>query len=722
MRGTFILLFIIFFSNIFAQSPIVIGDGQDVKSIGKEVFLYKDSTQSFDIEIVSNNSFAQYFQISTQEIPNFDITSHAVWAKFVLKNESQERLFLEIDNPNIDSISLFYSIGNQTIKRFPLTGAAFPVSSKNLFMTNFVFALPMEKGEVGTFYLRLKGTFWLNFPLYVGTPQVIFPSINQKNILVIFYIGIMFSMLLYNIFILFLIRERQYFYYVLYVLCFLLLIFHGGGFSYFVFHSFRPYLDLYILLLLFSIFFKLFSNRFLKLKQYSRFLYRIFQILVGIDLLMLLLYLIGYEYITKYFNNLFLSLGSMFCWFSAVFIYWKGYLPARFYLIATVFPFIPKVILMLMRWNILHFEEEIYHLFPAGEPIQMLLLSFALAYQIKILTQKNEKIQHENYALIKNQRQELEQKVKERTHQLLEKNNEVEAQNEELIQQKESLTELNHILEKRNSELIAQKKFIEYQKEKIELLMQNLEKKVAERTQELQLTIKDLSKQYQALEEFSYIISHNIRAPLARMMGLLNIYDRENPANSFNQDIINYLDMSSQELDGIIKDLTQVIYIRNNIGNSAEKVALDEIVRAVIASVQQEIEKVEAKFYIDFSVINHLQTVKGYTQSIMYHLISNALKFRDICKPLEIKISTYLAEKEGNKFVCLCVQDNGIGIDLTYIEPYKIFGLYQRMHTHVEGKGLGLFWVKTQIEALNGKVEVESKKDEGSIFRVYFPL
>jgi sensor histidine kinase regulating citrate/malate metabolism len=60
-------------------------------------------------------------------------------------------------------------------------------------------------------------------------------------------------------------------------------------------------------------------------------------------------------------------------------------------------------------------------------------------------------------------------------------------------------------------------------------------------------------------------------------------------------------------------------------------------------------------------------------------------------------------------------------MDLSNLDQYKIFGLYQRMHEHTEGKGMGLFLVKTQVESLGGKIEVESEVEVGTTFRVYFP-
>jgi signal transduction histidine kinase len=113
--------------------------------------------------------------------------------------------------------------------------------------------------------------------------------------------------------------------------------------------------------------------------------------------------------------------------------------------------------------------------------------------------------------------------------------------------------------------------------------------------------------------------------------------------------------------------------------------------------------------------VESLTSVPGYVQNILFNLLSNALKFRDPGRRPEITVSTRC--EEG--YVVLTVTDNGLGIDLDRHQG-KVFGLYQRFHLHPEGKGLGLHLVKTQSEALGGKVTVESKAGTGSTFRVYF--
>jgi signal transduction histidine kinase len=132
------------------------------------------------------------------------------------------------------------------------------------------------------------------------------------------------------------------------------------------------------------------------------------------------------------------------------------------------------------------------------------------------------------------------------------------------------------------------------------------------------------------------------------------------------------------------------------------------------STLEKEIAETHARIVADFSACPRVKTVKPYLDSILMNLISNAIKYRHPERLPVINIQTSFVD--GN--VCIRIQDNGLGIDL-HAYGDKLFVLYSRLHTHVEGKGMGLYLVKTQVTALGGKIEVESEPEKGTTFLVF---
>lgn len=301
---------------------------------------------------------------------------------------------------------------------------------------------------------------------------------------------------------------------------------------------------------------------------------------------------------------------------------------------------------------------------------------------------------------------------------LEEKQQEIESQNEELKQQQEELKTANEQLTDQHREVMKQKKMIEAQKMRAEVLVRSLESEVSKQTYKLQSMLDDVTKQNEDLKQFSYIISHNIRSPIAHLLGLVSIFNRKNMNDPFNQEVLNLLDSSANNLDMVIRDLTKIVAIRNNLNKEKEKIDISELIKLERKLLQDEIA--DAKAIINEELTNEsiVFAIKSYVQSIIHNLLSNAIKYKDSRKQLEISIKTQISAQ----FLCISIQDNGLGIELNENTRGKLFGLYQRMHDHVKGKGLGLYMVKTQVEALGGSVEVESALEKGSIFKVHIPI
>jgi signal transduction histidine kinase len=138
-------------------------------------------------------------------------------------------------------------------------------------------------------------------------------------------------------------------------------------------------------------------------------------------------------------------------------------------------------------------------------------------------------------------------------------------------------------------------------------------------------------------------------------------------------------------------------------------------IELIKSNLEKEILETQCEILEYFQEVPSIISVKTYIDSILFNLISNAIKYRSPDRTLSIAVRTFIVDD----YVCLEVQDNGLGFDLTKYGK-DVFSLYKRFHTHTEGKGLGLYLVKMQVLALGGKVEVISVPDQGSTFRTYF--
>lgn len=228
--------------------------------------------------------------------------------------------------------------------------------------------------------------------------------------------------------------------------------------------------------------------------------------------------------------------------------------------------------------------------------------------------------------------------------------------------------------------------------------------------------IDDLQRKNNDLQQFSYIVSHNLRAPIAKIIGLINIMGDNQEQN---KEYIKLIENEASNLDEIVKDINTIVSTRKANAERYEPVSFVKIVDQVKQVLETEIAASHANIFTDFSAIEGVKTLKSYLYSIVYNLISNAIKYRRPSVPLEIHVSAIPI----GRFVCLEIRDNGRGIDLKKHES-KLFGLYKRFHLEdaIPGRGVGLNLVKTQAESLGGSVAVESEVNVGSSFKIFIPV
>jgi signal transduction histidine kinase len=217
------------------------------------------------------------------------------------------------------------------------------------------------------------------------------------------------------------------------------------------------------------------------------------------------------------------------------------------------------------------------------------------------------------------------------------------------------------------------------------------------------------------LEQFAFLAAHNLRAPVARIMGLGNLFTlNPNITNQETKIIISMLTAATKELDEVIQDLSSVLELRDNISKSIATVNFSAELELIISNLEKEIVETNTIIEASFVEAPEVIAVKAYIDSILFNLINNAIKYRQADRSPVVKIKSYTIPK----YICLAISDNGVGIPKKHLN--KIFNFYSRFHFHVGGKGLGLFLVNSQVMAMGGIVKVKSKINEGTTFKIYF--
>jgi PAS domain S-box-containing protein len=233
--------------------------------------------------------------------------------------------------------------------------------------------------------------------------------------------------------------------------------------------------------------------------------------------------------------------------------------------------------------------------------------------------------------------------------------------------------------------------------------------------QEREKLIFELIQNNKDLRQFSYITSHNLRGPIANLLGLTNLLDTYRVEDDVLNKILSGIKKAAVSFDETIKDLSTVLNVKDRPSIPKEEIELKTVYTKVLEQCKTLIEEGNAHLEVDFSRAPRLVFNKAYLESILMNLMTNAIKYASKNTPLRIQISTEVTHDE----IKLRFKDNGQGID-TELHKEKLFGLYQRFHQNIEGKGLGLFLIKSQMEALNGTIELESTVNVGTEFILHF--
>jgi len=238
--------------------------------------------------------------------------------------------------------------------------------------------------------------------------------------------------------------------------------------------------------------------------------------------------------------------------------------------------------------------------------------------------------------------------------------------------------------------------------------------KMFEIQDELKRSLQRVESQNSRLQNFSHIVSHNLRSHSGNISEFISLLIEEYEELTDNA-YFKYLKIASDNLMDAINHLSEVAQLRTNEPTSLVPLNLYQAIEKAVGNVVALAKKA------NLNIISELQgdeTVMGetvYLDSIILNFLTNAIKYRSEDRDSYVRLTCF-AE---NNFLILKIEDNGIGIDLAK-NGHKLFGMFKTFHKHPDARGVGLFITKNQIETLGGKVEVESEVGKGTTFKIYF--
>lgn len=306
----------------------------------------------------------------------------------------------------------------------------------------------------------------------------------------------------------------------------------------------------------------------------------------------------------------------------------------------------------------------------------------------------------------------LEDQVKLRTKQIENQNKILGSANLEILIQKKEIESQNKLLKSTNTEVSKAKKNLDKKNEELISINSNLEDMVAERTSSLKLMNDELINSNNELDTFIYRASHDLKGPIARLLGITLLAKMDNK-DEVLKEYIELIEKGAVDMNKVLNKLNNIHFINREIINR-EDIDFKTIIEECESNLTNYIEKADLKINIvtepDFSMKSDPILMK----IILENLLENAVIFKKT-KRAQIELNL----RTSRKAIILSIEDNGLGILKEQQE--KIFDMFFRGSERSKGNGLGLYLVRKAVQKLHGKIKVESEEGKYACFTISLP-
>ena len=229
-----------------------------------------------------------------------------------------------------------------------------------------------------------------------------------------------------------------------------------------------------------------------------------------------------------------------------------------------------------------------------------------------------------------------------------------------------------------------------------------------------ELNAKQIEIKNRELEELAYVAAHDLKAPVTNLNVLIEMIDTHSIQGDKDIELFNKLKNNIEQVYKKVFSLNDVINFKTTLKDKKELLEFKKVFKEVEQSILDQLNSTNTTLDVDFSECPEIEYPPLHLNRILHNLLTNSMKFKSPDRLLKIEVKT----RKINGSVCLNVKDNGLGFDAEK-QGGKVFGLFKRLHTHVEGVGVGLYIVKSIVEAHGGKIEVISRPNEGALFTIH---
>jgi two-component system, sensor histidine kinase LadS len=463
MRGVAVSLFLLFSIVSLGQSPIEIDDNVDERNfMPYEIPMYVDGTNSLTFWEISSTHFSNRFK-SFPGYQNKDFRPNSsYWIRLPIKHStSTSKIWLlEFYDQTIDHIEAYIPIEDGSFKNV-VTGDQKPFHKRLIPHKNFEIPLNMKRDTVLYYYFKVQSHDFADIRIGLrSTNWFTYYALNEYFLFGTFY-GMILIISLYNLLVFLAIREIKNIYYIIYLVSVAAYAISLDGIGFQYLWPNHPHWNVYAAgislysVILWSL---IFTRRFLRTKAMAPFLDKLF---LGMIVVRSVWFVIALVFLPEYLPYRvpdIIPLSLIF--YTGIYVWRKGYRPARFFVIAYGVLFGGFFLRTLVYFNVLRFTTLSHYSLHISFVLEMLLLTFALGDRIRILKAMRDRAlkriiqQHEiNMKLKDKVNRELEQKVEERTQELHEKNAQLEEFNKKLERQAFEINQINSMLDLDNWKL-----------------------------------------------------------------------------------------------------------------------------------------------------------------------------------------------------------------------------------------------------------------------------